>query len=199
MEAFSDKENPLHEEYWKEAVQVFRSGDRSGALFLFQRLAKDGCAPALVEVGNIFEQGGGGVKKDINKAVEWYNRSVSVLDDPKAHLGLGRLFLLYGKSDSDYLNAHYHFSLLENSKEMGAFYGLGLMNEIGIGVAKNTDLAIKYYQKAYQLGHVLALRNLGRTLMQRSRFKGAIIWLNSCCKICKVALKNPHDPRLGIA
>lgn len=194
---FFDKEISGHDEKWKEAVEMFRTGDRAGALFVFQRLAKEGCSPALVEVGNIYEQGGGGVAKDMDKAIEWYSRSVGVLDDPKAHLGLGRIYLQRGKND-DFFNAYHHFLLLEASREMGAFYGLGIIHELGLGVARDADSAIRYYQHACQLGHVLAMRNLARIMIKRRPLKGVVMWLKSCWKIWRLVTKNPNDPRLSI-
>ncbi|MCB1662202.1 MAG: tetratricopeptide repeat protein [Pseudomonadales bacterium] len=196
--SFSDREVPSHDEKWHEAVGMFRSGDRAGALFLFQRLAKEGCSPALVEIGNIYEQGGGGIERDVDKAIEWYSRSVKVLDDPKAHLGLGRLYLQCGKTDDDYFNAYHHFSLLESTQEMGAFYGLGVIHDLGLGVSRDTVVAVRYYQQACQLGHVLAARNLARITLKSNPFKGIVLWLISCWKIWRLALKNPSDPRLSI-
>ena len=81
------------DERWIDAVNLYRKGDKSGALFRFKKLAKEGCAAALVEVGNIYERGGGGVSGNISEAETWYLRSVEVLDDPKAHLALGRIYL----------------------------------------------------------------------------------------------------------
>jgi len=177
---------------------MFRSGDRVGSLFIFQRLAKEGCSPALVEIGNIYEQGGGGVEKDIATAIKWYQRSVEVIDDPKAHLGLGRLYLQYGKTDGDYSNALYHLSLLENTEEMGAFFGLGIIHELGLGIARDTNAAIRYYQRACELGHVLAEKNLSRIMIKSGHFLGIIAWLKSCWKIARIVFKNPNDRRLSL-
>ncbi|WP_198411177.1 tetratricopeptide repeat protein [Marinimicrobium alkaliphilum] len=176
----------------------FNSGDFSGALFIFKRLAKEGCSTALVEVGNIYELGGGGIEKDVDKAIQWYNYSIESLDDPKAHLCLARAYLQRGKTDDDYRRAYEHLSLLEDSEEMGAFYGLGLMYAHGIWVPKDVSTAMKYYRKAYGLGHLMAFRNFAFLTMKFNPIKGGILWLKSCLKITRVASKNPYDPRLGM-
>lgn len=96
-----------HDEKWKETVSIFRAGDRAGALFIFQWLAKEGCSPALVEIGNIYEKGGGGVDKNLNEAIKVVSHSVDVLDDPKAHLALGHIYLQVAKTNDEFLDAYY--------------------------------------------------------------------------------------------
>jgi len=198
MKHFKSIDNPAHDEPWKKAISVFRDGDKAGALFLLKRLANEGCAPALVEIGNIYEQGGGGVEQDFEKAIKWYLRSVEVLDDPKAHLGLGRIYLLHADSEKDYVNAYYHFSLLVDEGEMGALYALGHLFEFGLGVSKDEKKAIDFYQSASDLGHILAKRNIARILMKSSFIKGFMVWLEACYLIFKIGLRNPNDQRLSI-
>ena len=197
MKHYKSVDNPDHDEPWKKAVNVFREGDKAGALFLFKKLANEGCAPALVEIGNIYEQGGGGVKQNFEKAIRWYLRSVEVLDDPQAHLGLGRVYLLHAGSEKDYANAYYHLSLLDE-EEMGALYALGYLFEFGLGVPKDEKKAIEFYQEASRLGHILALRNLARILIKSSFFKGLAVWFKACYLIFKTVLRNPSDRRLSI-
>ena len=198
MKQFKSVDNPAHDEPWENAVGVFRKGDKAGALFLFKRLANEGCAPALVEIGNIYEQGGGGVEQDFDEAIKWYLRAVEVLDDPQAHMGLGRIYLLHAGSEKDYANAYYHFSLLVDEGEMGALYALGHLFEFGLGVPKDEQKAIDFYQGASDLGHILSQRNLARILMKSSFAKGVSVWLKACYLIFKIGLKNRSDKRLSI-
>lgn len=154
------------DERWIDAVNLYRKGDKSGALFRFKKLAKEGCAAALVEVGNIYERGGGGVSGNISEAETWYLRSVEVLDDPKAHLALGRIYLDSSVFLDRFEKAHYHLSLLKDSSEMGAFYGLGLIYEKGLGVQEDVEKSLTFYEAAIKLGHIGALRNSARLLFK---------------------------------
>lgn len=188
-----------HDDRWLDAVKTFRKGDRAGALFLFRKLAYEGCAPALVEVGNIYELGGRGVKKDYDEAKKWYIRAVEVIDDASAHLSLGRLYLKTGDSHNDFYNAHYHFDLLvDHNNHMGALYALGLIYELGLGVDRDYSKAESNYQQAIEQGHILAMKNLARIRLEESFSRGVILWLKACIQILKIGYKNPYDPRLGI-
>ena len=188
-----------HDDRWLDAVKTFREGDRAGALFLFKRLAYEGCAPALIEVGNIYELGGRGVQKDYEEAKKWYIRAVEIIDDASAHLGLGRLYLKTGDSPNDFYNAHYHLDLLvDHNNHMGALYGLGLIYELGLGVDQDYSKAEGNYQQAIEQGHILAMKNLARIRLKESFSRGMTLWLKACIQILKVGYKNPYDPRLGI-
>ncbi|WP_317930585.1 tetratricopeptide repeat protein [Halioxenophilus sp. WMMB6] len=162
---------------WIDAVDLYRKGDKTGALFRFKKLAQEGCAAALVEIGNIYERGGGGVSSDVFEAEVWYLRSVEVLDDPKAHLALGRIYLDFSGFSQRFDKAHYHLSLLEDSSEMGAFYGLGLIYEKGLGVREDVEKALAFYQKAMTLGHIGALRNAARLLFKIQPGTALKLWL----------------------
>lgn len=194
MTIFKNIETDAHDEKWTEAVELFRKGDKSGALFRFKRLAYEGCSPALVEIGNIYEIGGGGIEKDIDKARQWYINSVETIDDPRAHLALGRIYY----RTTDYRSAFYHLSILENRRDPGAMFGLALLYDFGLGVNQDHNKAAKYYRIASDKGHILALKNLSIIKMKKSFPSGVFLWVKACLKIWKTGLRNPYDRRLGI-
>lgn len=199
MAKFKNIDNEEHDARWLEAVNTFKKGDRAGALFLFKRLANDGCAPALIEVGNIYEIGARGIKKNIDEAKKWYLHAVEVIDDAKAHLALGRLYLTAGDSPSDFRNAHYHFDLLvDHNNHMGALYGLGLIYERGLGVDRDYLKAENYFQQSIDQGHVLAMSNLARIRLKKSFFEGLILLFKAFIEIVKVGYKDFDSPSLGI-
>lgn len=199
MIKFKNIDIKAHDCRWLEAVDTFQRGDRAGALFLFKRLANEGCAPALIEVGNIYELGGGGVHQDYLKAKEWYLHAVEVIDDVNAHLALGRLYLNTGASKSDFHNAHYHFKLLiDHNNHMGALYGIGLVYELGLGVDKNYSKAEDNYGRAIEQGHILAMKHLAKLRLKKYPVSSFALWMKASIKILKVGYENPYDPRLGI-
>ncbi len=199
MKKFKYIDNKEHDEKWVQAVSVFNDGDVEGALFLFKRLADEGCAPALTEIGNIYEHGWG-VQRDLDKAIEWYTCAVDLIDDLNAHLGLGRSYFARRLSIADYERARYHFiRLIEEKNHRGALYGLGILYEFGLGVEQSYDYAERYYQLAVEQGHLLALRNMARIAFRRKRYlRGCWLWLRASIKIIRVGGKDLGDPRLGI-
>ena len=188
----------IHHDIWAEAVTEFRNGNLSSALFLFKRLAKDGCTPALVEIGNIYELGGKDVEQDLSLAEQWYQRSVNLQDDPKAHLALGRIRLRNAKTKEDYRRAHEHFSLIEDYDDMATQYCLGLIYEFGLGTQIDLSKATQFYRSAIALGHIMAKKNLARICMKDSLLKGLWLWIGAMPGIIKVGWANPADRRLGI-
>ncbi len=189
-----------HDHRWQKAASVYESGDVKGALYLFKRLAYDGCAPALIAVGSIYEHGYDEAPKNFDQAIQWYSYAIDVIDDVKAHLALGRSYLSRASSASDYEQARYHFiRLIEEKNHRGALYGLGLLYEFGLGVEQSYDYAVRYYQSAVEQGHILALRNMARIAFRRKRYlKGCWLWLRASIKIIRVGGKDLGDPRLSI-
>ena len=203
MATFRNLDIESHETKWLQAVGVFEEGDLAGALFLFKKLAHEGCAPALIEIGNIYELGGGGVKQDLEIAKRWYRYAVDIIDDARAHLALGRLYLQTGTSNSDFSKARFHLNnLIEHNCHRGAYFGLGMIYHFGLGVSRDLEKAEEFYILAVEQGHVLALRNLASIRFRQSKLAATRMWVTACCKTLKIALFKPSDRdsrrRLGI-
>ena len=192
----------IHEQ-WETAENTFMKGDLAGALFLFKKLEKEGFELALLEIGNIYELGGGGVKTDIEKAIFWYERSISAIyDNPAAHLALGRLYIQSSRT-SDLTKAYHHF-LKAKGQEMGALYGLGVLFERGLGVEKDKDKAIYYYREAADLGHIMALAHISSLTTEGGVTKKVYNWLKTRYLMAKLikadsTIKTKNHPRLGIS
>lgn len=187
---------------WKLSEDSFLKGDLAGALFILKKLAKEGFEPAYLEIGNIYELGGGGVEKDLNKAEYWYKRSASSLDkNSSTHLALGRIYL---QSKSDKIEAAIsHFERVKH-QEMGALFGLGLIYENGLGVQKSLTKAIDYYQQAADAGHIMAKARLEGLLVQPGPFWRLRKWLRTRYQVAKLLKSEPSvrdscHPKLGIS
>ncbi len=183
---------------WQKAVDSFNQGDLIGALYVFKKISRTR-PTALVEIGNIYELGGGGVEQNFVEACKWYEKSVEELNDPKAHMGLGRLYFYGHGVHRNYDKALYHFGLLASEGERGALYALGLMSQYGLGIEINNSCAANYYRRAADLGHLLALRQLALLNFKQGHYiSGAISWIKSSFMIFKAVMKDEEDPRVRI-
>lgn len=201
MKAFKNIDNVSFDPRWAEAVNIHRSGDVRGSLFLFKKLANDGCAPALIEVAQIYEAGGSGVERDIYVAIDWYKYAIETIDDWRAHLGLGRSYLyLYqrqeAKSFTNIELMRYHFDLVvKHNNHMGALFALALIDE---RESSSSELVLmQAYYKAAKQGHLLA-RKRALELDTDKSLLNQIRLLSIKFKIFFIALKKPNDPRLNI-
>lgn len=183
---------------WEKAAEAVRRGDMQGALFIFRKIARDGYWAAYLEIGNIYEIGGDGVERNLDEAVAWYWKSIEHMDEPKAHLALARVYMRRKVSDEELRLAHYHLSLLPD--EPGALFGLGMLYDFGWGVDQDRRLAIEYYQKALNQGHVMAMRRYSILMIKSGRLlKGISAWLRSTIELTKILSTNPGDSRIRIA
>lgn len=183
---------------WEKAVAAFENGDLSGALFTFRKISKQRPG-ALVEIGNIYEIGGGGVEQDYSKAKIWYEKAIDEVDDPKAHLGLGRLWYFGWGVEQNFERARYHFETIEEAHEPGALFALGHMHLHGQGVNCDRDVGLQYLKKSISYGHLLALREYGKYEVTEGRvFSGLIIFLKAVLKVMILLVKSPGDKRIRI-
>jgi TPR repeat protein len=183
---------------WEKAVTAFRSGDLQGALFVFNKIAKRGSPAAYVEIGNIYEIGGEGVEQDLDESICWYNKSVDYMDEPMAHLALGRIYLSRNKSIEELEKARFH--LQAAGDEPGALFGLGLVYDRGLGVVKDQKLAMEFYNRARNLGHAMAFKRVAELTIQSGRYiEGFCLWAKSAWLIFRILLKSPDDRRIKLA
>lgn len=188
------------ERLWQDALDTFNKNDLAGALYLLKKLYKEGSTAALVEIGNIYELGGGGVEQDYVEARKWYERSVNEQDDPKAYLRLGKFYYAGLGVEQDFDNALFYLTQLEDEDEPGALYLMGKMYEMGQGVKQDLDTALSYYQRATALDHAIAYRDVGIVSIKQGHYlSGAITWCKACFNIFKIALHNSEDRRLRVS
>jgi TPR repeat protein len=197
MKTIKDKEVSL-ESRWQEAKTLYRNGDKSGALFLYKSLVKDGELAAYTEVANIYEQpSGGGVAQDFFKAREWYKKTIDIANDVYGCIGLGRMFY-YGKGGTrDFDQAFEYYSMDEDKLIPVVNLMLGRMYGLGHGVTKDYDKAKHYYRKAVNSGNVVALKDLGLLELElKNYWHGVYHWCLAILKIIFLAFRHRHDPRL---
>lgn len=184
-------------ERWYEVADLHDSGDVAGAVFQLKRLASEGFSPALAELGDKYEFGGGGIEVDLSEAVGWYKKSVEAIDDVRSHIGLARIYLQSKELDPDRSLSFYHLKLLADTDTMAGWFGLGLAHQHGIGTEVDLDAAETCFRNAVGKGHVVAGTHLAQILIANDRpggFKNALRFLP---RVLWMKLFRSDDPRLG--
>lgn len=165
------------------------------AMERLKALAAIGDEAAPAEIAHLYELGIGGVRQDMAEAISWYERALSNGNDPDACLALGRIYL----GSDQYQKALPYFEQCAET-EPGAQFALGLMYNLGCGVAQDLEEATRLYREAAQKGHLLARKNLGIAEIRIGyRLKGLWHYLSAVVQMIPVALRNREDRRIRIA
>lgn len=130
---------------------------QADGLFDFQmKLAKKGNAEAQFKVGEMYETGFG-VKKDMNEARNWINKSAAQGNE---NAGFKLLYWDVEKNGLKGENKAKVENLKAKAKEGNpqAQYYVGKMHANGVGLKKNSDEALKWLNKAAFVGILEAER-----------------------------------------
>lgn len=136
------------------------------AMTLFVDSYNNGCEEkgyVAYLIGDMYFKGLGDIERNIDKAVEWYNRGVGMLDTD-CMKSLSKICL-----DEDTLfKKHYDVSrginLLKKAGKLGdgdAYAELGVRYSYGKSVQKDDKKSIEYYNKAIDLKSAWGANNLG--------------------------------------
>ncbi|KAJ3332617.1 Protein sel-1 1 [Blyttiomyces sp. JEL0837] len=178
-----DKRIPYRAQLCKahyQAGQSLTSGeymppDWNRGLYYFQWAAAGGHPDAQFEMGDAYEYGRGGLKMDLEKAVEWYRKAAQ----SGSVIGMHALSLAYYYGDGVRENvklstrimleaANRGFEL--SQMEMGlrcengdeAIHSIGRLYSEGLGVEQDWAIARSWFDKAVDLDHAPAKVSLGR-------------------------------------
>lgn len=178
--------------------KFYNSDDLSGALKEFVNLIDEGCKDAYFFAGCIYEEGGGGVKKDLDKALFYYQKAIEETGAVEAYLGLGK-FYYYGMGvRQDYVKAFEHYSVVDKDTDNAiAQLMLGKMYQHGQGVKKDLQKARGYYDRAIAKGNVYAIRNLASLEAEEGNpLKSLWLRLEAGLMAFNIGRKNMKDTRL---
>lgn len=182
----------------EEAIRLYDSGKFEAALSRTISLIDEGCDEAYYFAGCIYEEGGNGVERDLNKALFYYEKSVDEFGYVEGYLSLGRLYYFGIGVYQDYRKAFEFFSVVAEKKNNGiAQMMLGHMYQHGQGVEKNLMKAREYYQKAWSQDYVFALTHLALLEQECGNYLKAF-WLRAKAAYLafKISIQNPYDRRL---
>jgi len=125
-----------------------------------------GDADAQYKIGNIYYDGGNGVKQDKKKAAAWYKKAS--IDIGRSHGGhreakckLGDMYYLGDGVKKDIERALFWYKKAAKSGDKEAQYKLGNMYYYGEGVEKNINEALKWYKNSSEQGFADAQCALG--------------------------------------
>ena len=187
----------LFKERWHDVADLHDSGDVAGAVFQLKRLADEGFSPALVELGDKYEFGGGGIEVDLTTAAGWYKKSVEAIDDVRSHIGLARIYLQSKELDPDRSLSFYHLKVLADTDIIAGWFGLGLAYQHGIGTDVDLDAAENCFEKAIEKGHLVAGAHLAQVLLAKDKPGGFKTAFRFTPRVLWMKVFRSDDPRLG--
>lgn len=160
--------------------------DIQHAMKLLLEAATEGHVEAKTVLGTVYEEAG-----DLEQAAKWYSLA-SNGGSAKGTYHLGQLFLQgHGSMVVNRHKAYSLFAMAAKNGQMEAWNGMGLCYESGVGIDQNVSLAVNYYRKGAQAGHIHAMYNLGYVLV-----KNAIEILDNMKKV-KIIASHVHHLRYG--
>lgn len=128
---------------FKDAVKRVEARDPSGLADL-RKAANQGHAPAQFYLAKLYENGEGGVAKDLGQARQWTERAAQAGDRRAMH-NLG-LFYFEGQGGAKNLTTAAQW--FRRAADLGltdSQYNLGMIYEEGFGVTQNNAEAYKWY------------------------------------------------------
>lgn len=140
-----------------EAVKQLEMSSRS-ARPIFEKLAERGSPTAMYYLGEI-ERRGMGCAPDIHAAEAWFLKAAEE-GSALSSYALGHLLLTTGRAEQS-------LKFLQMAGAQGyapALNRLGRIYSSGNGVETDFQLAKKYFQRAVDKGHVIAMGSLGHIL-----------------------------------
>lgn len=124
-----------------------------------EELANRGVGEAERFYAQYYQYGDGGVARDYNKAMEWYEKAVEH-GNTNAMNSIGVLYASGAGVEQDSAKALEWFEKAAELKNDGAMYNLGVMYANGYGVEQDYTKAIEWYEKAVELGNEKAAENI---------------------------------------
>ena len=129
------------------------------ALKWFEKAARQGYAPAEVNLGVMYANGWG-VEKNYAKALLFF-QSAARQGSARANYSLGILYMNGQGVKQDYSAARARFQAAASAGDTNAETDLGYLYDRGLGGPQDLQRALELYTRAAQAGNALAQHNLG--------------------------------------
>jgi hypothetical protein len=121
--------------------------------------ADEGDKQAQLLLGTLYEDGLGGLDKDLTQAAYWYEKAAQQ-GFAKAQYNLGLLYEDGRGVQQDYKRAAYWYAEAAKANFSEALNNLGVLYIVGNGVPKDSKKAAKLFTQAANQGNTDAKRNL---------------------------------------
>lgn len=182
------------------AIALFDSCNTLSADLLreFIALINEGCDEAYYFAGCIYEEGGNGIERDLEKARFYYQKSVDEYGYVEGYLALGR-FYYYGIAVAqDFAKSFEYYSSIADKKDNPIVHlMLGKMYCCGQGVKKNLLTAREHLSRAIAKGNVYAIRQLASLEAEHGNYlKSLWLRLRAGLTAFNIGRKNMRDARL---
>jgi TPR repeat protein len=167
------------------------SRDPEEALVELKALADRGSIGSMLYIAHTYRK----LKGDLLQSNEWFRRAMNA-GSLIGSYELGRNYC----TAKNYLEALDVLKVGEANDYAPSIHLLGVMYWKGFGVEKDIDKARKLFERAAELGHAYAKRNLGILLLKghygpRQVFRGLRLWMRSVKDVFLLAA-DPTDDRL---
>jgi TPR repeat protein len=143
-----------------KALAELRARRPQEALPLFRQAAEEGEERAMVELGNLYEDGSG-VPQDYSEAARWF-RVAADRGNTTGMLRIGSMYYTGKGVPQNYALAAEWFRRASDSGDPRGEFDLGMMYERGHGVTKDPDAAEQFYRQSAKLGNEEAIKRLAR-------------------------------------
>lgn len=184
------------QERWDRSFEFARDGDVLGAAFNWRRLAEEGNAAPMVQLGILYEIGCDQVPRDLAVARSWYEKAAAE-GVVEAIRSLGRFYFLGLGVTKNYEKSFSYYSMLDAHEDMRALHAIGIMYLNGLGVEKDTSKARDFFYQSTNLGSFLAMKHWGYSEgLLGHKWKGMLIRVKAGFHILVVGLRDVYDDRL---
>lgn len=142
-----------------DAAKAWAAGDINKAREIWEKMAGDGDAQAMNNLGVLYDQGRG-VEPDPGRAIHWFARSANA-GNPAGMSNYGRMLEQGRGVPPNPAEAARWFDQAARKGQAEAQYNLGLLYENGRGVDRDETSAAAWYSRAASQNQRDALARLG--------------------------------------
>lgn len=142
-----------------EAARAWLAGDIHKAREIWEKMAADGDAQAMNNLGVLYDQGRG-LEPDAGRALHWFAMAANA-GNPSGMSNYGRMLEQGRGIPANPAEAARWFDLAARRGQAEAQYNLGLLYENGRGVARDESAAAAWYSRAASQNQKDALARLG--------------------------------------
>ncbi|GGH65217.1 TPR repeat protein [Filimonas zeae] len=136
--------------------------DVNKAVQLLNRSVAKGYIPAMQRMASIYNRGLGNISQDLNKALDWFERTATQGDDYSAYMA-GVMYADGKGVTQDCAKGIAWYELAGKRGYVNGYNVIGNTYYWGSCVTKDYAKAVRYYEKAGAEGHAAAMNNAGNT------------------------------------